>query len=297
VINLSIEKLPLVSVIIPAKNEGNNVRTTLTSLYECKTRYPLEIIVVDDGSSDKCCDFLKTEQQAMPVRLITTPGIGAAPARNLGAEQAKGEYLIFCDAHLTFEPYWIDRLLELILSRTADAVAPAIGSINEPHKVGYGQKLDERLGVVWNPQPYRASPVAILPGGCFVIPKSVFMDIGGFDRGFQVWGYEDIEISIKLWLFGYRCFVHPNVKILHLFRQAHPYTVTHTHVYYNMLRMAYSHFKEERIAACKKLIIHANADEVEQDVIKFGAAAQRARYFARRKHDDDWWTREFRIPF
>jgi len=297
VIHLSTERLPLISIIIPAKNEGDNVRSTLTSLYESKTRYPLEIVVVDDGSSDNCCLFLKTEPQAMPVRLISTPGIGAAPARNLGAEQANGEYLIFCDAHLTFEHYWIDRLLELILTRTADAVAPAVGSITEPHKVGYGQKVDERLEVLWNSQPYRPSPVAILPGGCFVIPKSVFMDIGGFDRGFQVWGYEDIEISIKLWLFGYRCFVHPNVKILHLFRQIHPYTVTHKHVYYNMLRMAYSHFNESRIAASKKLIIHANADEVEQDVLKFGVAAQRFRYFTRRKHDDDWWFREFRIPF
>lgn len=290
------EKLPLISIVIPVKNEGNNVRSTLTSLLQCQTRFPLEIIVVDDGSTDNCCHFLASEQSTFPVKLITTQGIGAAPARNLGAEHAKGEYLIFCDAHLTFEPYWIDRLMELILNGTTDAIAPAIGSITEPHKVGYGQTLDERWGVVWNPHPQRPVPIAILPGGCFVIPKSIFLDIGGFDRGFQVWGFEDIEISIKLWLFGYRCYVHPNVKILHLFRNLHPYTVTHTHVYYNMLRMAYSHFKEERIASCKKLIIHIDANELEREVLEFGAAAQRARYFARRKYDDDWLIQKFRIP-
>lgn len=290
------EKLPLISIVIPVKNEGNNVRSTLTSLLQCQTRFPLEIIVVDDGSTDNCCHFLASEQSTFPVKLITTQGIGAAPARNLGAEHAKGEYLIFCDAHLTFEPYWIDRLMELILNGTTDAIAPAIGSITEPHKVGYGQTLDQRWGVVWNPHPQRPVPIAILPGGCFVIPKSIFLDIGGFDRGFQVWGFEDIEISIKLWLFGYRCYVHPNVKILHLFRNLHPYTVTHTHVYYNMLRMAYSHFKEERIASCKKLIIHIDANELEREVLEFGAAAQRARYFARRKYDDDWLIQKFRIP-
>lgn len=293
---MSTETSSLVSIIIPAKNEGNNVRSTLTSLLQHKTRSPFEIIVVDDGSTDKCCDFLADQRESFPVRLIRTEGIGAAPARNLGAEQAQGKYLIFCDAHLTFEPYWIDRLLELIDSGTADAVAPAIGSITEPHKVGYGQTLDQRWGVVWNPHPQRPTPVAILPGGCFVIPKSVFVDIGGFDRGFQIWGYEDIEISVKLWLFGYRCYVQPNVKILHLFRNAHPYTVTHRHVYYNMLRMAYSHFKEERIATCKKLMIHADPRQVEQEVLQYGAAAQRARYFARRKHDDDWLVQKFRIP-
>lgn len=291
------ETLPLISIVIPAKNEGNNVRSTLISLLQNKTRYPIEIIVVDDGSTDHCCQFLITEKTTFPVKLITTQGLGAAPARNLGAEHAKGDYLIFCDAHLTFEPYWIDRLMELILNRSADAIAPAIGSINEPHKVGYGQTLDQRLGVVWNPHPHRPVPIAILPGGCFVIPKSIFQDIGGFDRGFQVWGYEDIEISIKLWLFGYRCYVHPYVKILHLFRNLHPYSVTHNHVYYNMLRMAYSHFNEERIASCKQLIIHTNADEVEREVLAYGAAAQRIRYFARRRYDDDWWIQQFQIPF
>lgn len=291
------EKLPLISIIIPVKNEGINVRSTLTSLLQNTTRYPIEIIVVDDGSTDNCCHFLTTEQNVFPVRLITTHGLGAAPARNLGAEYARGEYLIFCDAHLSFEPYWIDRLTELILNRTTDAIAPAIGSITEPHKVGYGQTLDHRLGVVWNSHPQRPVPIAILPGGCFVIPKSIFIDIGGFDRGFQVWGYEDIEISIKLWLFGYRCYVHPDVKILHLFRNLHPYTVTHTHVYYNMLRMAHSHFKEERIDSCKKLIIHTDPNEIEREVLEYGAAAQRSRYFARRKYDDDWLIQKFRIPF
>lgn len=294
---MSTESLPLVSIIIPVKNEGNNVRTTLTSLLQNKTKYPYEIIVVDDASTDNCCQFLKNQGDLFKTRLITTPGIGAAPARNLGAEHAKGKYLIFCDAHLTFEPYWIDRLLELIASGTADAVSPAIGSIQEPHKVGYGQTLDQKLAIAWHPHPGRPTPVAILPGGCLVIPQAVFQDIGGFDRGFRVWGYEDIELSIKLWLFGYRCYVHPNVKILHLFRNSHPYTVTNDHVYYNMLRMAYSHFKDSRIATCKKLILHANANLLEQEVITFGATAQRTRYFARRKHDDDWFIQRFGIPF
>lgn len=293
---MSMENLPLVSIIIPVKNEGNNVRTTLTSLLQNKTKYPYEIIVVDDNSTDKCCQFLTNQGDFYKTKLISTEGIGAAPARNLGAEHALGDYLIFCDAHLTFEPYWIDRLIELIDTGVADAVAPGIGSIQEPNKVGYGQTLNQSLSIDWNPHPQHPTSVAILPGGCFVIPRSIFQDIGGFDRGFRVWGYEDIEISIKLWLFGYRCFVHPYVKILHLFRMTHPYTVTHVHVYYNMLRMAYSHFKESRIAATKKLILHANADAIERDVLTFGAAEQRMHYFAKRKYDDDWFVQKFGIP-
>ena len=294
---MSDEQLPLVSVVIPAKNEGDNVRSTLLSAQRAKTRYPYEIIVVDDGSTDNCCQLISSLVDGENVKLVTTPGIGAAPARNLGAEHAKGEYLIFCDAHLTFEDHWIDGLVGLIRSGLADAVSPGIASSTQPLLVGYGQTLNEKLGIKWNRQQNRPFPCAILPGGCLAVSKTVFDDIGGFDRGFRVWGFEDIEISIKLWLFGYRCYVQPAVKILHLFRQAHPYHVTFDHVHYNMLRMAYSHFNESRIVACRKLILHADRTMIEKQVVEGGAIEQRQNYFQRRKFSDDWFMKAFGIPF
>lgn len=293
---MSVQHTPLISIIIPVKNEGDNVRATITSLFNCRTNHSYEVIVVDDASTDNCCYFL-TQQPSPQIQLITTEGIGAAAARNLGADHAKGSYLVFCDAHLTFENFWIDRLMDLILAKKADGVAPGIASLTEPHKIGYGQSLDHRLGVVWNPNPHQPSPVAVLPGGCFVVSKDVFRKVGGFDRGFRVWGFEDIEFSIKMWLFGYTCMVQPSVKILHLFRQSHPYTVVHEHVYYNMLRMAYSHFSEPRIEACKKLIVYAKASDIDDDVLTHGAAAQRMRYLTQRKYDDNWFFQKFRIPF
>lgn len=294
---MSVQQTPLVSIIIPVKNEGDNVRSTITSLFNNRTNYAYEVIVIDDASTDNCCYFLSQQPKSPQITLITTEGIGAAAARNLGAEQAKGTYFIFCDAHLKFESFWIDRMMELVLAKQADGVAPGIASMTEPHKIGYGQNLDQRLGITWNPNPHKPSPVAILPGGCFLVSKEVFQKVGGFDRGFRVWGFEDIEFSIKMWLFGYTCLVQPSVKILHLFRQSHPYTVVHEHVYYNMLRMAYSHFSEHRIEASKKLILYAKASEIEDDVLTHGAAAQRMRYLAQRKFDDNWFFQRFRIPF
>lgn len=294
---MSVEQPPLISIIIPVKNEGDNVRSTITSLVNTRTNMSYEVIVVDDASTDNGCHFLRQQETGKNIKLITTEGIGAAAARNLGVEQSRGKYLIFCDAHLTFENFWIDRMLELVLTKKADGVAPGIASMTEPHKIGYGQKLDQKLGVVWYPNPHRPSPVAILPGGCFLVTREAFLKVGGFDRGFRVWGFEDIEFSIKMWLFGFTCLVHPSVKILHLFRQTHPYTVVHEHIYYNMLRMAYSHFNEQRIEATKKLIVYANANEIEDDVLTSGAAAQRIRYLAQRKRDDNWFFQHFQIPF
>ncbi|MFO7264204.1 MAG: glycosyl transferase family 2 [Bacillaceae bacterium G1] len=288
--------LPLVSVIIPVKNEGQNVRMTVESAFHVKTLHPFEIIVVDDGSTDDGCRFLDSWRDK-PVKVLRTEGIGAAAARNLGAEHARGEFFIFCDAHLFFQNYWLDHLVSLIQSGLADAVTPGIASIHRPNVVGYGQTLNRMLGVQWNKEALSPVPTAILPGGCLAIGRRTFFDVGGFDRKFRVWGFEDVELSIKLWLFGYTCYVQPLVKVLHLFRQSHPYSVTMEHVYYNMMRMAYSHFNETRIAACRNLIQHVDSSRIEEAVLADGVLEQRRQYMARRKYDDEWFMRRFGIPF
>lgn len=288
---------PLVSLIFPAKNEGNNVRTTLESAMQVKTSYPFEMIVVDDGSTDGCCEFIHSHPAAERIKLVRTEGIGLPRAKNLGAQHAKGDYLIFCDAHLFFEDGWIELLLAPIRSGQADGTTPGIAPTNNPTVAGYGQTVDHNLAVQWNAWRKNPFPTAVLPGGCYAVSKEVFTDIGGFDQGFQVWGYEDVEISLKMWLFGYKCYAQPKVKILHLFRQAHPYRVTYDHIYYNLMRMAYSHFTEKRVEKCKSLIKYGNADHVSALVLQGDVLDQREKYFSRRKQNDDWFMDKFGIPF
>lgn len=294
---MSNEIKTIVSLILPAKNEGRNVQTTIESALQMKTNILFEIIVVDDGSADGCCDFISSYICPITIQLVRTEGIGAARARNLGAEQSKGEYLIFCDSHLFFEDYWIDRLLEPIITGLADAVTPGIAPANNPNVVGFGQTLTSELGASWNRRQHNSFPTAILPGGCFIISRKAFFDVGGFDQEFHVWGYEDVEISIKLWLFGYKCYAQTDVKILHMFRQSFPYKVTYEHVYYNLLRMAYSHFSDGRIEKCKTLIRFENPEKIDSIVLQSEVLKQRQYYFSRRKYDDDWFMNKFGIPF
>lgn len=286
----------LVSIIFPAKNEGINVKTTLESLFVCKTNYPFEAIVVNDGSNDGCCEFIQEDYKENQVKLIHTKGIGAANARNLGAKHAKGRFLIFCDAHLFFEDYWIDKLLQPILNGSSDVVTPGIASTENPTIVGYGQTLTNRLEVVWNTKKAGLMEIAIVPGGCFIISKDTFNAVGGFETGFKTWGHEDVELSIKLWLFGFKCHVEPNVTILHLFRTSHPYKLAVSDVKYNLLRMAYSHFKMERIQKCHR-IIRSRARAIDAQVINDGILMQRETYFQKRKYDDDWYFNKFHINF
>lgn len=68
-------KKPIVSIIFPAKNEGNHVKETLQSLFSVKTHVTFEAIVVDDHSDDGCCHFLKHPSSFQGVKLIETKGL------------------------------------------------------------------------------------------------------------------------------------------------------------------------------------------------------------------------------
>mgnify|MGYP001307964960 CR=1 FL=1 len=294
----------LVSLIFPVKNEGSHVKNTLDSLQRTKTNVNYEVVVVDDASEDGCCDFLADHEYPFPITAFRTKGIGASKARNAGAEQAKGSYFIFCDAHLFFEDHWIEKLIDPIEKGIADAVSPGIAPHDKPNTVGYGYRLDlDKFKAVFNgksvlPKDLRPFETAGLPGGCLAITKRVFDDIGGFDKGFLSWGHEDFEISLKLWLFGYKCYIQPKVKILHVFRKAFPYQVSVVKTDYNMMRMAYSHFSEERIEKCKKYIrVPEKTEGIIERVIKYGGLEQREQYFSRRKYDDDWYFKRFHIDF
>lgn len=292
---------PRVSIVIPCKNEGANMKMTVDSILESLPEKLAEIIVVDDDSADDCCKFLHSGRSYRQIKLISTTGVGAARARNLGAAAASGEFLIFCDAHITVPEGWVETLINNFSLLEAGAVAPAIGSLAEPAKTGYGLTWNSQLEAIWLPPPrdFKPSPVPFLPGGCLAVRADAFNEVGGFDNGFQVWGYEDTELSLKLWLFGFSQYIVPVVKILHIFRQIHPYHVNMNHVHYNMLRMAYSHFKEERIERVLDLFNKSNWQKkrLTNRVIGDGAMEQRQSYFARRVHDDDWFMNKFIICF
>ncbi|MHB8926852.1 MAG: glycosyltransferase [Bacillota bacterium] len=293
---------PLTSVILPARDEGRNVAETLESLHASPTEATLEAIVVDDGSGDGCCNGLSPVYR-FPLTVMRTSGIGAAQARNLGARVARGQYLVFCDAHLRFPPGWLDGLLTGFEAPVAasdgavGAVSPGLSAIDTPTRTGFGETWNERLEVTWLKPSAGAAAVPLLPGGCMAFRSDVFHNIGGFDHGFMTWGHEDEEISLKLWLFGHAAVVVPGVVVGHLFRPRHPYRVTMWDAHYNLLRMAYSHFGEARLAKTLDLLASFRYRETLFGHVRQATAAQRQAYFARRPRGDAWFMARFAIPF
>jgi glycosyltransferase involved in cell wall biosynthesis len=102
------------SVIIPAFNEEKNIEKCLNSLLN-QSEKPLEIIVIDDGSTDKTIEIIKNISKNNPlVRLLKGEHKGPGFSRNLGANKSKGEILVFVDADMTFDKNYLRELIKPI---------------------------------------------------------------------------------------------------------------------------------------------------------------------------------------
>lgn len=93
------------SIIIPAYNEESSIENCIKSL-EKQTYKNREIIVIDDGSTDKTLEILSKLKVLILNQIHQGPGV----ARNLGAKRAKGEILVFVDADMTFDKIFLDNL-------------------------------------------------------------------------------------------------------------------------------------------------------------------------------------------
>src|SRR5437763_14739279 len=99
-------KEPLVSVVVPAYNAARTVETTLGSVLQ-QTMDGLEVIVVDDGSTDATPEIVRSVNDER-VRLRRQSNAGHASARNAGIEMSRGKYVAVVDA----DDVWLPRKLE-----------------------------------------------------------------------------------------------------------------------------------------------------------------------------------------
>ena len=113
-------EFPLVSVIVPAYNVGSYIDRCLASI-EAQTYANLEIIVVDDGSSDDTLDRIRLHAAGdARITVLTQENRYAGVARNHGFAHARGEYAAFLDADDFFEPSMIESLVARAIETSAD---------------------------------------------------------------------------------------------------------------------------------------------------------------------------------
>lgn len=285
-----------ISVILPASNESVLLERTVKQFVEtlpCNS----EVIVVDNGSTDGSTEFLRN-QEWPDVNLIQSDiPLGVAGARNKGLDAAQGEVIVFADAHIDLPERWWQPIVSVLNQPNVGVVGPGIGTMGKPdHPVAYGQRIAEpNLRLEWLPEISTAAPVPTLGGGFMAIRHETLQQAGAFDAGMPQWGSEDMELCLRYWLLGYEVWVEPSVTILHYFRKVNSYEVQWKSVMHNLLRVAFLHFNQARIAR----VITAIKDrpdfaEALTTVIEGDVWQRRAEYAARRARDDDWFFEKFK---
>ena len=117
-----IKHLPLVSVIIPVYNTKKYLAECLDSV--CKQSYPrLDIIVVDDGSTDDSGTLLREySQKDYRIRVLTQENQGLSAARNTGLECSLGEYIIFLDSDDWIDEKTCDESIQMMINTESDVI-------------------------------------------------------------------------------------------------------------------------------------------------------------------------------
>jgi glycosyltransferase involved in cell wall biosynthesis len=287
------------TIVVPTLNEGGMLGMTVEGIL-AQTRYRnYEVVVVDDGSTDGSVDPYERHPDPR-IRVVRTAGRGVARARNLGAAQAEGEFVVFLDAHCRVSPDWLDGLAK-VLSRPGIGVAGcSFARLQAPDPRGCGVFwADHSLDQHWfMPQeghgPY---DVPLTIGACQAFRMSNFLAMGGYDDGFTRWGFEDVEICLRAWLLGYRVTVNPDVVVAHHFRESRGYEVDDEDVTCNFVRMLWLHFSEARIRRILEEIagnpyLPAACERVERsDAFRMRGALERSRV-----RSDDWFFARVNPP-
>ena len=180
---MSVDRAPAITIIVTTYNYGRFLAEAIESAL-AQTHPPLEVIVVDDGSTDDSVAIAAR----YPIRLIHQENSGVACARNRGARAAKGELLVFLDADDVLEPTY--------LARCCEALARA------PSHVAYAYTQMRLFGTeegVFTSYPFTAEKLRIgnyVPVSALV-RRACFDAVGGFDPSWSL-GYEDYELWVRL---------------------------------------------------------------------------------------------------
>jgi GT2 family glycosyltransferase len=287
---------PTVSVVVTARNEGELLNRTIERI-RATVASDTEIVVVDDWSSDGSTDAIA---RAGDLRLLRPPHeLGVTGARNFGAAAARGEVLVFSDAHVAPNSGWLPPLLDALKDPAVGVAAPVVSALGREEDKGYGFTWrNPSLTMHWLRWSGAADPYEVpFLCGCFLaLRRECFERVGGFDEGLRKWGSEDAELSLRMWLLGLECRVVPGSDIAHLFRPKFPYKVRWANTLHNTLRIATLHLGEESLA--RVIEHHASFPgfaKAYARLISGDVWAVREHIHSIRRYDGDWFVERFAI--
>jgi GT2 family glycosyltransferase len=210
------------SIIIPVFNKVEFTFQSLRSLMREIDFKDTEVIVVNNASTDETREVLA--HFAGLVRVVSNDtNRGFVDACNQGAAEARGKFLVFLNNDTVVLPGWLENLVETV---ECDASAGAVGSLflypdgrvqeagaiiwsgGEALHYGWGKSADDRRFAF-------AREVDYCSGASLLVRKSLFNQLGGFDRRYAPAYYEDADLCMGVRSLGFKVIYQPLSRIIH----------------------------------------------------------------------------------
>jgi GT2 family glycosyltransferase len=223
----------LTSILVVSYNALERTRRCLEALRRtADPRHPIEIVVVDNGSTDGSAEFLGVQADVDFVR--NADNAGAPRARNQAIGRARGEYLVFLDNDVVVTDGWLRRLL---FHAEVDGRSGCVGPLTD--RAGHNQQIEyagtastedvERFAAqraAAHERKYKNQ--TLMTSFCMLVRRGVVDEIGGFDERFSPWGFEDDDFSMRAALAGFRNRVALDVFVRHEHYGSSAKTAAHT---------------------------------------------------------------------
>ncbi len=210
-----------VSLVIPVLNASR----TLPLLFQSLDRLappPLEILLVDNGSTDGSVELLQSfarDRANRGVRVLEEPKRGAPAARNRGLGAARGDLVAFTDADCSPTPEWLRHILRALEEPAIGAVAGRVvgaagASILEVFSSLYTLRLPEEPAQYhhWSPES------GGFPTANLAVRRTLAEELDGFDEGVDIYG-EDYDFCARLYARGVVVAYQPEAVVAHHHRQ------------------------------------------------------------------------------
>lgn len=192
---------PLVTVLVPAYNEGKVIGSTIRSLL-ASTYRNLEILVIDDGSRDDTYEAARASTSDPRVRVMRKENGGKGRALNFGLDQAGGELIIAIDADTVFEPETISHLLARFDDPKVGAVAGNIKIANRDTLLTRWQHIEYVVGINLDKRFFDLlGCVPVVPGAVGAWRREAIRAVGGYSQATMA---EDADLTLSVQRAGWR---------------------------------------------------------------------------------------------
>jgi O-antigen biosynthesis protein len=221
---------PRVSVIIPTRDGLNLLKGCITSLLEVSTYRNIEIIIVDNGSTDpKTLAYLAGLAKAGTAKVMRDDGaFNFSRLNNAAAEIATGDYLCLLNNDtVVISPGWLHEMVSLAARPGVGAVGPMLYYANDTIQhaglitgiggvAGHVHRALPRGDLGYFGRAAVTQTLSIVTGACLLTSRAIYRELGGLNARDLTVAFNDVDYCLRLGAAGYRVVWTPFAELYHL---------------------------------------------------------------------------------